>query len=409
MSTHITSTKHSGLALLCDLDGLILDVVRDDLKIGSEVEGRLFSLVVDRGSMGKALGFLGDLREKGATFNWEINIPVQGTLQTLHVGGSRVSDSILIVAATNGKEMLALYEEMMRIGNEQANALRSALKKQAVATQRSADRDSGLYDEISRLNNELSVAQRELARKNAELQRLNELKNQFLGMAAHDLRNPLHAINGYTQFLRDDALDNLRREERLEFLDIILSSSRFMLDLINDLLDVSRIESGNLQLDIAPLDIVQLVRHSVEVNGMLAASKEIDIKLDAPPALPPYHGDGGKLEQVLNNLLTNAVKFSYPQSSVNVTLAQDNDEILIRVTDSGKGMTPEQMTHLFHPYGRSRTRGTAGESSTGLGLVIVRKIVEGHGGAIDVASEPDKGATFTVRLPHNNGTQSGTA
>lgn len=399
MSQLPSENTQTGLALLCDDDGLVLDVVRDDLGLGAEIVGRLFTLVVDRGSMSKALSFLTELREEGAAFNWELNIPLQGEVQTLHVAGSRVDEKILVVAAANGKEMLALYEEMMRIGNEQANALRKALKGQVEAEKLSADRDAGLYDEISRLNNELGVKQRELARKNVELERLNDLKNQFLGMAAHDLRNPLHAITGYAEFLRDDWSNRLSEEQRLEFLNIILNSSRFMADLINDLLDVARIESGALELDLASVDLVALATRSVQVNGMLAAGKEITISLEAPSDMPPVLADAGKIEQVLNNLLTNAVKFSYPGSQVQVVLETAGDELLLRVSDKGQGMTPEQVSRLFHPFARGRSQGTAGEASTGLGLVIVRKIVEGHGGRIDVQSEPGAGSTFTVHLP----------
>lgn len=391
--------KRIGLALLCDRDGIVLSVVRDDLGLGAEIVGRLFTLVVDRGSMSKALSFLIELREKGATFNWELNVPLHGEVHTLHVAGSRVEEKMLIVAAADGKEMLALYEEMMRIGNEQANALRSALKGQAEVAKASADRDGDLYDEISQLNSELGVMQRDLARKNVELERLNELKNQFLGMAAHDLRNPLHAITGYAEFLRDDRSARLSEEERQKFLDIILTSSRFMADLINDLLDVARIESGALQLDLAPVDVVALAKRSVQVNRMLASGKEITIALQTPFDTPQVLADAGKIEQVLNNLLTNAVKFSYPGSQVQVTVETGEDELVLRVADEGQGMTPEQMSRLFRPFARGRSQGTAGESSTGLGLVIVRKIVEGHHGTIDVQSEPGKGSTFTVQLP----------
>jgi len=260
-----------------------------------------------------------------------------------------------------------------------------------------AERDSALYDELSRLNNELVAMQRELAKKNVELEQLNALKNQFLGIAAHDLRNPLSVIMSYSEFLKEDAGAVLNDEQR-EFLDIIRASSRFMLNLVNNLLDVAQIEAGQLRLDLQPLDLVALIRHNIMLNRVLAAKKQIEIELMDEP-LPLLLLDASKIEQVLNNLLSNAIKFSPPRTTIRVRVARADDQILLAVQDQGPGIPPNELDKLFKPFQRTSVKSTAGEKGTGLGLSIVKKIVEGHHGKIWVESQVGQGTTFFVALP----------
>ncbi len=391
----------AGLAVVCDEDGLILEVIRGDVGIGEEMVGRPFTLLVDRGSMAKALTFIDELRREGALSGWEMNVDTGGETAPLHFAGGLVGDRMVIVAAGNGQEIVRLYEELMKMGNEQTNALRAALKAQAEAARREREWDASAFDEISALNNQLVAMQRKLAKKNAELERLNALKNHFLGMAAHDLRNPLNVVYNYTEFLAETAEERLTEEEKT-FLEIILESSQFMVELVNDLLDVSKIESGKLELAWQPVDLARLTERNVRLNRLLATKKDIDLVLEeVPEDVPAIVADPGKLEQVLNNLISNAVKYSPSGSRVAVRLQQQEEGVLIAVEDEGIGIAAEDMDQLFRPFMTPAAKGTAGEKSTGLGLVIVRRIVEGHGGEIWVESEKGVGTTFTVWLPRD--------
>lgn len=260
-----------------------------------------------------------------------------------------------------------------------------------------ADHDDRLYDDLSRLNNELATTQRELAKSNAELDRLNIQKNELLGIAAHDLRNPLQVILTYSHFLLEEASD-LAPEHR-EFVRTISSSSRFMLHLVDDLLDVARIEAGTLDLDLAPVDLDGLVEHNIALNRVLAEPKGTRIELRREGKLPGMVLDAAKIEQVLNNLIGNAVKFSPPGSTVEVRLAAGEEGVTLSVRDQGAGIKPEELESLFRPFQKGRNRSTAGEKSTGLGLAIVKRIVEGHRGEIRVESAPGEGSVFHVRLP----------
>jgi signal transduction histidine kinase len=254
-----------------------------------------------------------------------------------------------------------------------------------------------VQQEIVALNNELGSLTRELSRKNAELSRLNEIKNRFLGMAAHDLRKPVGAMLTYTEFLIDEAGPRLNEEQR-RFLGIIRSSCDFMARLIDDFLDVAVIESGHLSIHRSAVDPATIVAASMAVADVHARRKGVLCQVDAPPQ-PPIPVDAAKMEQVLNNLVINAIEHSKPGDTVGVCTSMTKDEWVVTVKDRGTGIDPDDLARLFSVFESGRVRKTAGEKSTGLGLAIAKKIVEGHGGIISAESAPGAGTTFTVRIP----------
>jgi signal transduction histidine kinase len=397
------SHREIGLAVLCAMDGTIIEVIRDELGLGERVfPGRSLSTVVDRGSLGKSLNFLVEIKSRGAAFEWQLSVPVSGEIQALNFAGAVSGEMLLIVAAKTADGLEKLVEDLLKIGNEQINSLRTAMKDRVELAERGARRENALYDELSRLNNELANLQRELTKKNIELEKLNEEKNRFLGIAAHDLRNPLNAIQMYSEFLLEEAAGALDAEH-LDFVSIIHSSSKFMLQLVDDLLDVAKIESGKLQLELEPTDLAALTQRNVVINSVMAAKKHISLNFRHESELPDLMLDKAKMEQVLNNLITNAVKFSNPGSSVETTLARSGDTAILSVADQGQGIPSHEVGKLFKPFQRTSVRSTDGEESTGLGLAIVRKIVAGHQGKVWVESEVGKGSTFYVSLPLNFG------
>ncbi|MEO6235966.1 MAG: ATP-binding protein [Vicinamibacterales bacterium] len=260
--------------------------------------------------------------------------------------------------------------------------------------------DRNQLDELSRLNNEFANLQRELAKKNVELTRLNEVKNRIVGVAAHDLRNPLGVILSYARFLESDTADPLSPAHR-RFVAIIHRTSEFMLRLVTDLLDVTAIEAGKLTLDRQPTDLGRLTRDNVTLNAVLANRKDITLVLEPHPAIPEASLDRGKIEQVLNNLIGNAVKFSHRGRPVRVSITPDpaGRTVTVAIQDEGQGIPEEDLAKLFKPFGKTSVRATGGEQSTGLGLAIVRNIVEGHGGRITVESKVGEGSRFAFTLP----------
>jgi signal transduction histidine kinase len=236
-----------------------------------------------------------------------------------------------------------------------------------------------------------------LVQRNQQLQELNEKKNELLGMAAHDLRNPLNAILGYSNFFLDQFEDTLS-EKQVRFISTIARSSNRMLDLVNDLLDVSALESGNVTLRLEVVDLKNVISQSLDVLNPLAKEKGIQIEFESDD-IPSMRADPGKIEQIFTNLVSNALKFSHSETTVRVNLENQDDGVLLKVADQGQGIPSGEQLKLFRPFSRTSVTTTGGETSTGLGLAIVKKMVEGHGGQIWVDSEAGKGSTFSVFLP----------
>jgi PAS domain S-box-containing protein len=249
---------------------------------------------------------------------------------------------------------------------------------------------------------ERKQAEEALARKNTELAALNEQKNQFLGMAAHDLRNPLAVILNYTEFILGGYVGTTTPEQT-KFIATMKRSSEFMLKLINDLLDVAKIEAGKVNLELEPTDLAELLRQNIALNQVLAGKKGVRLELEFAADLPKMELDPAKIEQVLNNLVSNAVKFSSPGSTVKIRAARSNGTVRISVADHGPGIPPDEIGKLFTAFGRTSVRSTTGEKDTGLGLLIVKRILEAHHGGIRVESEPGKGTTFFADLPVMSG------
>lgn len=391
----IDKEPKEGIVFLCNQQGAIQKILHDGLNLTNQIPiGSLLTRLVVRESRQKVLNFFLELQQKKVAFNWEINVQFANeSVKSLHITGSVAESGFIVVGATTISEMEDLYKQMMSIHNEQTTLLRAAHKMQSERAQ-----ESDKFDEISRLNNELVNLQRELNQKNKELERLDQLKNQFLGMAAHDLRNPLAVIGSYSDFLIDEAADVLN-EEHFEFVQDIRQTSHFMLGLVNDLLDISTIESGNLDLTLFWVEPIEFVQHSVTTNQILAGSKQITIQFQHDDVVPSLYFDKQKVAQVLNNLISNAVKFSDPGSCVLIRLSAHEAGILVAVQDEGPGIPPEEQSKLFQPFSRTSVQSTGGEKSTGLGLLISRRIVEGHQGKIWVESESGQGSCFKFYIP----------
>jgi PAS domain S-box-containing protein len=236
-----------------------------------------------------------------------------------------------------------------------------------------------------------------LLNKTKELNLLNARKNELLGMAAHDLRTPLGAISTYSNLLASELGQTLSPIHR-EFLDTILDMSAFMTDLITDILDVASIESGSLRLDLKSRTIEPILRRAIAINAVLARKKGITIESDVGAGATYCVIDQRKVDQVLNNLLGNAIKYSHSGTKIYVALRIDPDQVTIAIRDQGQGIPADELDKIFTPFKTGSVRGTAGEQSTGLGLAIVRSIVMGHGGTIGVTSEVGVGSTFSFTL-----------
>jgi len=227
------------------------------------------------------------------------------------------------------------------------------------------------------------------------LQELNALKDKYLGIAAHDLRNPLSSIRGMSQMLIEMDLD---KDTRKSFLESINRVSNQMLTLINDLLDVSVIESGGFELNLTEGNLSELVDERAGIATVNAQQKKITLSTDLQD-VPNCMFDTERFRQVVDNLLTNAIKFSPSDTNIHLTCREIGTTIEIAVSDQGPGIPPEEIDKLFGAFETLSTRPTGGEKSTGLGLSIAKQIVDSHSGEIEVESKVGIGTTFVVRIP----------
>ncbi|MBX7152994.1 hypothetical protein K1X84_15305 [bacterium] len=234
----------------------------------------------------------------------------------------------------------------------------------------------------------------------SELKRLNEKKNEFLGIAAHDLRNPLSSIRGFMEIMIQDITRGVfEPEEGKKDLQRILAHCEHMTDLINQLLDISAIESGKIHFTIRPESWYPIIDERKPFHARAATQKNIRLNFDTFGESPKVKADRYRMTEVLDNLLSNAIKYTYPGGEVRVSCEAHPYEVITHIRDTGQGLSKEDLDRIFTTFGKLSARPTAGETSTGLGLAIVKKIVELHGGRVWVVSEKGKGSVFSFSLP----------
>jgi hypothetical protein len=231
-----------------------------------------------------------------------------------------------------------------------------------------------------------------------ELVQLNDLKNKFLGMAVHDLRSPIGIIKGYADLLQEELLESLAEPQKEAFLTIENHCEK-MLVLINELLDINAIESGHLTMTRKKIELPGYLKKCFENHGLLARAKSIELQAKIPENLPAVSIDPNRIEQVIDNLVTNAIKFSKPESKIVLRAVSLGKEITVSVVDQGQGIPVDELPQIFRHFSKTTIKPTGGETSTGLGLFIAKRIVEAHGGRIWVESKAGVGSTFSFTLP----------
>jgi signal transduction histidine kinase len=395
------------IILRCALDGTVQEIIANSGMLLTTLKpGESFIQFISPGSIDKALRLLKELRTGAGGVSWELNVALEKGIQALRFSGFRDGDVLFIGAAIDDTATSSMQQDLLRMATDQATALRSVIKRQYDLALEQFQHGRDRYDELSQLNNELINLQRDLLRKNHELERLNTFKDELLGMAAHDLRTPLSVIALYSQYLLEETETEIS-DEQADLVREIVDASDFMYKLVSNLLDLATIEAGRLQLECQAVDLAAMIAHNARLNSTLAQRKSIRIVIDISPELPPVYVDAVKIEQVLNNLLANAVKFSPTGSTLFVAghpfPVASGEMVAVTIQDQGPGISEEQGEKLFQPFSRLSSRAPGGEKNSGLGLAISRRIVEGHGGQIWLKGKVGEGAAFTFTLPIASG------
>lgn len=225
---------------------------------------------------------------------------------------------------------------------------------------------------------------------------LNQLKSKFLGIAAHDLRSPLSSVRGFSEILLTEAVGPLTAEQR-EYITVIHDVSRNMLALVNDLLDISVIESGKLELHPEKVSLTSFLKERFRFYEVAAREQRITLHGDIEN-VPEQWFDPNKIGQVIDNLVSNAVKYSAPGTNIYLTLKREDGCLVVSVRDEGPGVPPEYQTRIFGEFQRLGPM-PRGEKSFGLGLAIAKRIIDAHNGRICVKSGPGVGSIFSFTLP----------
>jgi signal transduction histidine kinase len=256
---------------------------------------------------------------------------------------------------------------------------------------------AGLEQQVQERTRELATALAELDEKSREVEAASRHKSEFLANMSHELRTPLNAISGFSQVLRKQLFGEIN-EKQAEYLDDILGSARHLLSLIDDVLDLSKVEAGQIELQVAPFSLPAVLERGVVVVRERAIKGGVRVSLSSEPGVDTVIGDERRVIQVIFNLLSNAVKFTPAGGTVDVAAAHLDGEVRVSVSDTGPGIAREDQDRIFEEF-QQAAAGKEQREGTGLGLALSKRLVELHGGRIWVDSERGKGSTFVFTLP----------
>lgn len=324
------------------------------------------------------------------------NLVMLGLVAALALAAAWVGGNLFIVrqvqALVGATKRVAAGELGVRTGlphgQGELSQLAGAFDQMAESLERAHERR--LQEEDLRRKNY------QLEQQNLAIQETNRLKTEFVSMVSHELRTPLTSIQGYAELLLED--ERIAEAHR-ETLTIVKKNSERLLGLINDILDVSRMEAGRLDLHRASLELARLIPEVAGSLRPLIETKRQQLKLDLGEALPAVWADQNRVTQILTNLISNAHKYTLMEGSITVAARRDDGFVRVDVSDTGTGISPEDQAQLFTKFFRARDRSSQAGGGTGLGLVITRLLVELHGGRITVSSVPGQGSTFSFSLP----------
>ena len=314
--------------------------------------------------------------------------------------GSRFWANVLITALRNSEGRLIGFGKVTRDLTERVEAQRQALEDaRRVATEEAARQAAEVRArELRSLADKLHEQADELELRSREAEDANRAKSQFLAAMSHELRTPLNAIGGYAELIELGISGPINEKQRGQ-LQRIRSSQQHLLGIINDILNFSRTEAGQLSYDLGPVRIVDIVDSVVQMIVPQAEAKNIALHLECSDDTITVYADRAKAEQVLLNLLSNAMKFTTAEGSINISCRAEGGSAWLSVRDTGRGIAREKLKAIFEPFvqvGRSLTNSHEG---TGLGLAISRELARAMGGDVTVVSEFGSGSTFEVRLP----------
>ncbi len=325
----------------------------------------------------------------------------RGLLDRVHVADRPLFLKALSDAAHGAGSATACFRTLFvpRGETERHHPVSLWLEMQAHRIETAGPGDSAAVVCVMRDITARRALEEEQAKDHAEALKASDVKGRFLATVSHELRTPLNAIIGFSEMLSDEAQGWLDAGKRLEYARIIHSSGHHLLDVVNTLLDISKIESGTMTIDQEPLDLSEMARDCLALMNLRAEAGEIRLERVLGPDLPLVQGDRRALKQVMINLLSNAIKFTPPGGRVVLAVVRDGDMIDLSVSDTGIGIAAADLPRLGDPFFQAKGSYDRAYEGTGLGLSVVRGLVGLHGGRLTIESAPGVGTRVCVRLP----------
>jgi signal transduction histidine kinase len=313
--------------------------------------------------------------------------------------------TVLYVRTGSGREVVVLLQAERQLSETDRSLVEIFGSRLSIAFdnvilyQQLQQANSQLEDRVAQRTRALMQANRRLSAQWLRLQRANGFKNEILGTVAHDLKNPLGVILGRTEMLTELIAASSSRENITSQIDHIRDATKRLTSMVDHLISDAMADAFDITIRREPVDIAALVGEVADANQPLAVNKQQSITVSAAPNLTATC-DADRMREAIDNLISNAIKYSPIGGKISVQVGQDGNKTAIRVVDQGAGLSPEDLGRLFGRFQRLSAKPTAGESSTGLGLSIVKRIIDMHGGEVAAnSSGPGQGSTFTITLP----------
>ena len=392
-----------GVCFSCTLQGKIISILKDDIELFNILKKpATFFETISADSLTKSVEFWTILNNESAVFDYELTVPLNGRSEAYKFSGIIHEKEVIITISKQDEALEHMFDELMRINNEQQNQLRQSQKSLSIFKKKNHnDTDEFLLNDLTSLNNELINTQRELVKKNAEIEKLNRaLKaaninlEQFAYVTSHDLKEPLRMITNFMGLLKTKYNGQLD-DKAHTYINFAIDGGRRMQKMITDLLELSR--TGRMEKGKEITDLNEIVME-VKLNiAKLIDEKKAQIIIKNPlPKVDVFRTD---ITRVFQNLVSNALKFCKPDlpGQVIIDVVMQNNQWVFSISDNGIGIDPLQFERIFEVF--SRLHGSEEYEGTGIGLAIVKKSIENHGGKVWVESSAGQGSTFYFTIP----------
>lgn len=313
--------------------------------------------------------------------------------------------SVIYLRTGSGREVVVLLQAERELSETDRSLVEIFSSRLSIAFdnvilyQQLQDANTQLEDRVAQRTRALMQANRRLSAQWLRLQRANGFKNEILGTVAHDLKNPLGVILGRTEMLKELISTGASSSGVVAQVDHIRDATKRLTTMVDHLISDAMADAFDITIRREPVDVAALVKEVAEANQPLAVNKQQAISVTAPPNIVTMC-DTDRIREAIDNLISNAIKYSPIGGKIGVAVTHEGNDTIVRISDEGAGLSPEDLGRLFGRFQRLSAKPTAGESSTGLGLSIVKRIIDMHGGEVAAESEgPGKGSTFTITLP----------